>query len=419
MKKKTYSVKLPLSTEKRVQLAVLSTFFVIWILLLQGLFKFRGVDWFYQIIFCRFLSIYCLIAMVCQSFLSIFEGPKTIEFYQYIPYFVLISTLSLNGRLIDWLKYAGPLILGSMLIPLHFKDSSYFESIGSFTYAFTTPIAVLFVSFIVARISAGKFEALTKNLSLQKKLFEVESTAKADLAAKLEEARSQIERDAAQVALSQIAQQVVHDIRSPMAVLNSVIHSMENVESDVRTQIKAVAERIQGIANNLLKYKPQTKTEHNDSNDLSNEIISALLENVIAEKKMQTSPSPNFTLNLFINSDAQSSRSLVNKVEFCSLVSNLINNSIESLDSEGEIYIKLSRNALNLILEITDNGKGIPADVLKNVGRRGYSYNKINGSGLGLYYAISNLRAWGGDFGIDSSVGKGTQIRCQLSCTEN
>lgn len=72
-------------------------------------------------------------------------------------------------------------------------------------------------------------------------------------------------------------------------------------------------------------------------------------------------------------------------------------------------------------VSITDNGCGIPPNILSQIGAKGLSHGKAHlrdaGSGLGLYHAKTHLERWGGRLDIKSSQAgrdKGTRVSLQL-----
>ena len=66
-----------------------------------------------------------------------------------------------------------------------------------------------------------------------------------------------------------------------------------------------------------------------------------------------------------------------------------------------------------VIVEVTDNGSGIPADVLPKIFEPHFS-TRTSGSGLGLAITRRLVESWGGGVEIESSVGAGTTVRVTL-----
>jgi len=96
---------------------------------------------------------------------------------------------------------------------------------------------------------------------------------------------------------------------------------------------------------------------------------------------------------------------------------NLIVNAIQAIGPDGAITVATFREDRpghdRVVIEISDNGPGIPADVLEHVFDPFYT-TKENGSGLGLSIAHTIVREHQGRLEVDSKVGQGTTFRIVL-----
>src|SRR5262249_24085192 len=116
------------------------------------------------------------------------------------------------------------------------------------------------------------------------------------------------------------------------------------------------------------------------------------------------------------------------------LMSNLINNSFEALQSDGIVEVEavegigseagLSDSSQWLTIKIRDNGIGIPPHILSRLGRHFVTYGKegtSSGSGIGVYSAQRWLESWGGNLKIESKFGAGATVTLQLKkqCVSN
>lgn len=105
----------------------------------------------------------------------------------------------------------------------------------------------------------------------------------------------------------------------------------------------------------------------------------------------------------------------LNEALFSWVIENLCKNAIDAMDNEGEIMLVLSDAGNQIILDITDTGKGIPKSMHKTIFRPGFSTKK-RGWGLGLSLAkriVENYHR-GKIFIKNSEVRKGTTFRIQL-----
>ncbi|MEM5795293.1 MAG: ATP-binding protein, partial [Bacillota bacterium] len=69
--------------------------------------------------------------------------------------------------------------------------------------------------------------------------------------------------------------------------------------------------------------------------------------------------------------------------EIRQLLLNLVRNGLEAMPRGGILHISTSRNDTKVTLAIRDQGGGIPANILENLGTP-FQTTKENGTGLGL-----------------------------------
>jgi len=215
--------------------------------------------------------------------------------------------------------------------------------------------------------------------------------------------------------------QVAHDIRSPLAALNTALKDLKELPEQKRILIRNATRRISDIANNLLvKYKAKGDkniTQDVEKKDMKAELVSSLLDHLISEKRVQITEKPidivlelgNNTHSCFVNLEPE---------KFKRVISNLINNAFEAIEAEGVILLVLAKQDNDLIIEIIDNGKGIPEDILLKIKQGEISSSKKGGFGLGISSAIQNIKSWDGSYDIKTKEGEGTTFTIRLPVSE-
>lgn len=214
-----------------------------------------------------------------------------------------------------------------------------------------------------------------------------------------------------------IARQVAHDIRSPLSALRMLVPLFEDSNSDRIDLVKSAIDRISDISDDLLEKGKKNAIQaigfqSVERSDLTK--IDEVVKNILSEKKLlKSNQEIDFEYDF---RDGQYSVPGSSK-EIARIISNLIDNSIESFDPNSagkKVVISIRKTGSWVVLAIKDNGKGIPSEVLDRIGQYGFSHGKEtnkSGSGLGVYHAKSYIESIGGNFTIISQVSEGTIVQ--------
>ena len=91
---------------------------------------------------------------------------------------------------------------------------------------------------------------------------------------------------------------------------------------------------------------------------------------------------------------------------------NLAHNAVEA--GAHRLHFSAARDGGTLIIEVADDGPGLPPKARENLFRPFYGSARPGGSGLGLSIARELIRAHGGELTLASSTGAGTVFRLAL-----
>ena len=97
------------------------------------------------------------------------------------------------------------------------------------------------------------------------------------------------------------------------------------------------------------------------------------------------------------------------------VIENLCKNAVDAMEGSGRIELTLMEEAERVVIEVSDNGKGIRKKDLNSVFTPGFTTKK-RGWGLGLSLAKRIVEEYhkGRIFVKSSEVGKGTTFRIEL-----
>ena len=213
--------------------------------------------------------------------------------------------------------------------------------------------------------------------------------------------KTQLEKDF----LLDLTKQTKHDIASPIGALRIVIPRLD-VPPEHAEILRNITDRIEGIFSQLksLEENPFEQDVAIEEVDIANVITAIVLE----KTKEWNLPFSAIHLEL------SPGKVIGNKNEIGRIISNILNNSIEAIPEGHLVEIRILSVIKDGIhkVQISDNGQGIPSNVLSKVGSKGFSHGKDNkkNSGIGLYHAKKTLTLFGAGLSIDSTEGAGTKV---------
>lgn len=115
---------------------------------------------------------------------------------------------------------------------------------------------------------------------------------------------------------------------------------------------------------------------------------------------------------LMIQADPQALRQILD---------NLVDNAIKYTPAGGCVTVSANQEDNGIKILVTDTGVGIPEKDLSHVFERFYRVDKarsreVGGTGLGLSIVKHLVQAHGGEVGVASEVGKGSQFHFTIPC---
>jgi signal transduction histidine kinase len=203
---------------------------------------------------------------------------------------------------------------------------------------------------------------------------------------------------------------VTHELKSPIAAIKLSLQTIEKhtlteeKRKDLITRCIRESDRLNDLCNNMLlasqlegrRYKPAT--EDFDLSDLVEETV----------KDYASRYSRTFTEEI-----VSSCRVTGDKVMIQMAINNLIENAIKYTPEQKPISISLSTKPQTAVLDIIDEGPGIPDVEKKNIFNKFYrvgseTSRKTKGTGLGLYITQKIIREHKGKIVVKDNKPAGT-----------
>lgn len=97
---------------------------------------------------------------------------------------------------------------------------------------------------------------------------------------------------------------------------------------------------------------------------------------------------------------------------------NLLVNAAQAMETPGEILVKTSTEDACIVVEVADNGPGIPPATLSRIFEPFFTTKEVGqGTGLGLAISYDIVKQHGGEITVESTPGEGTRFRVSLPLT--
>ncbi len=207
-------------------------------------------------------------------------------------------------------------------------------------------------------------------------------------------------------AAGRLVRTLAHEVRNPLNNVQMAIEQLDSshVPEDDKIFLEIIqrnAKRIDNLIGELLdSYRPYEKTFRvtNLRNVLEDTLQLALdrvrLKGIKISAKYPSEP-------CIIQADEE-------KLKIAFL--NIVVNATEAIpNGNGEVDIVLSEKPEHYIVEIADNGTGIPPEILAKLFEP-YFTSKRNGMGLGLASTLNIVQAHGGTIDVESEVNNGSKF---------
>jgi two-component system NtrC family sensor kinase len=223
-------------------------------------------------------------------------------------------------------------------------------------------------------------------------------------------------------ALGKLAAGIAHEVNNPLAVIKEKagwirdllteeeIAKSENFAEleDAARKIDYHVDRAKKVTHRLLGFarRMEPVREKVDLNGLISETL-AFLENEAHFRSIDIKTEFCEDLPTTVSDSSQLQQ----------VILNILNNAIDAIGKTGEIIIKtgFNENGRELSVSISDNGPGIPAELMSKIFDPFFSTKEQGmGTGLGLSISYSIIEKLGGRIDIASKAGKGATFTIYL-----
>lgn len=203
-----------------------------------------------------------------------------------------------------------------------------------------------------------------------------------------------------------MAKETAHQLGTPISSLQGWVEMLKEQENftPISAEMEKDVERLKLISDRFGKIGSTPKLEKYN--------ITEQVRQMVAYIKRRATEKVNFT----IEAPETPVITEISGPLFDWVVENLLKNALDALEGKGLIAIKIKQQPGHVIVDITDNGKGISKQNIVKVFKPGFTTKK-RGWGLGLSLSKRIIEKYhkGQLYVKSSEIGKGTTFRIVLN----
>jgi signal transduction histidine kinase len=204
-----------------------------------------------------------------------------------------------------------------------------------------------------------------------------------------------------------MAKETAHQLGTPLSSMMGWVEllKLKGVDQETLIEIEKDVNRLGTITDRFSKIGSQPRLEATDIVKLFYDSISYIRSRTTPKVKFSITPEIDNVIMVPVN---------IHLFEW--VIENLCKNAVDAMEGSGKVNIDISEDDLNVIIDVTDTGKGIQKSLQKTIFNPGYT-SKQRGWGLGLTLSkriINNYHS-GKIFVKSSVINKGTTFRIILN----
>lgn len=202
-----------------------------------------------------------------------------------------------------------------------------------------------------------------------------------------------------------LAKETAHQLGTPLSSLMAWVEILKekNIDSSTVQELNKDVERLETITDRFSKIGSETKLELQPLVPVINNVVSYLKPRI--SKKVE----------ILVVATDDNIAALLNQPLFEWVLENLLKNAVDAMEGVGLITIEIEVQGKDVIIDVTDTGKGIPSGKHSTVFEPGFT-TKQRGWGLGLSLTKRIVEQYhtGKIYVKRSEANKGTTFRIHL-----
>lgn len=210
---------------------------------------------------------------------------------------------------------------------------------------------------------------------------------------------------------------ITHDLRSPvrsaLALFDLIQGKVEAGVDDVQQEMQFLRKSLRRAVQLTEDYVESVKLEREEGSVQRTPVSLYELIEDVAEVQEPLVRSEGLEWKLEIQ-DIQEVQLPLDVPRIKQVFENLVGNAIKFTKSPGHIHLRAYQENGEVVLEVTDSGKGIASEDQDKIFQKFWQPDGKKGAGLGLYIVKKVVDAHDGTIELKSELGKGTTFIIRL-----
>lgn len=224
--------------------------------------------------------------------------------------------------------------------------------------------------------------------------------------------KTQAERNQRLAAMGEMAAQLAHQLRTPLAAALLYAGNLENPELPAASRISIAQKTVARLKH--LEHLIQDMLMFARGEVLGRETFA--VADLLAELAQTFEPLAKSRGSAFLVTDESQGGVLTgHRKSLVGALTNLLENALQAVEAGGRIDLDARRDGSLILLAVRDNGRGMNAQTAARLFDPFFT-TRAEGTGLGLSIARGVARAHGGGIEVVSSPGAGAEFILTLPC---
>ena len=215
-----------------------------------------------------------------------------------------------------------------------------------------------------------------------------------------------------------------HELRTPLTILRGELEDLTedaHLDAELRARAASLLEEVMHLGKIVEELFTLSRLDAGEAQTEWSRFDLAELAQTTAEQMSLLAEDKNIS----ISCDTHQPVSVEgDRVRLKQVVVNLLDNAIKYMPENGGIRLRVQAVNGHAVLEVEDDGMGIPAEALPHIFERFYRVDQTRSAdsesaGLGLSIVKSICTAHGAEVEAESTPGKGSRFRVKLPLSKN